>query len=153
MERFLGTIDAKADAKGRVPIPIVFRRILLEADEKRLVLQKNIYKDCLVLYPKSKWNEEVENLRSQLNIRDEDEYNLFRTFTAYADEVEIDSNGRILIPRRYMEMAGLGAEMRFLGVDFTIEIWNRNKLEDTLLTQDKLKQMYKKLFGTKKDEN
>jgi len=152
MERFLGTIDAKADAKGRVAVPVVFRRILSDAAENKLVIQKNIYKDCLVLYPKTKWDEELADLRSRLNMRDEAESNLFRSYVSFADEVEIDTNGRILIPKRYLQMANLKSEIRFLGVDFTIEVWNRETLDATLLSASDMKAAYKNLFSSKKDE-
>jgi MraZ protein len=152
MERFLGTIDAKADAKGRVAVPVAFRRILSDAAENKLVIQKNIYKDCLVLYPKTKWDEELTDLKSRLNMRDEAESNLFRSYVSFADEVEIDTNGRILIPKRYLQMANLKSEIRFLGVDFTIEVWNRETLDATLLSASDMKAAYKNLFSSKKDE-
>ena len=51
MIQFLGNIEAKADAKGRVFIPATFRKQLQAASEERLVLRKDVYQDCLVLYP------------------------------------------------------------------------------------------------------
>lgn len=53
MIRFLGNIEAKTDAKGRVFIPAGFRRQLQSASEERLVLRKDVFQDCLVLYPES----------------------------------------------------------------------------------------------------
>ena len=50
MIQFLGNIEAKADAKGRVFIPATFRKQLQAASEERLVLRKDVYQDCLVLY-------------------------------------------------------------------------------------------------------
>ena len=55
MIQFLGNIEAKADAKGRVFIPATFRKQLQAASEERLVLRKDVYQDCLVLYPESVW--------------------------------------------------------------------------------------------------
>ena len=46
--QFLGNIEAKVDAKGRVFIPANFRKILAEGGEERLVLRKDVYQDCLV---------------------------------------------------------------------------------------------------------
>ena len=48
MIQFLGNIEAKADAKGRVFIPATFRKQLQAASEERLVLRKDVYQDCLV---------------------------------------------------------------------------------------------------------
>ena len=60
MIRFLGNIEAKTDAKGRVFIPAGFRRQLQSASEERLVLRKDVFQDCLVLYPDSWAKEKTE---------------------------------------------------------------------------------------------
>lgn len=51
MIRFLGNIEAKADAKGRVFIPAQFRRQLQSGSEDKLIMRKDVFQDCLVLYP------------------------------------------------------------------------------------------------------
>ena len=53
MIRFLGNIEAKTDTKGRVFIPAGFRKQLQAASEERLVLRKDVFQDCLILYPES----------------------------------------------------------------------------------------------------
>ena len=49
MSHFLGNFEAKADAKGRIFVPAVFRKLLQSQDETWLVLRKDIFQDCLVL--------------------------------------------------------------------------------------------------------
>ncbi len=61
-----------------------------------------------------------------------------RGFVAGAESVSMDSNGRILIPQRYAEIASLDYEVRFIGVDDTIEIWNRQTAIDMLSRTDEL---------------
>ena len=56
--RFLGNIEAKTDAKGRVFLPAIFRKVLQAASEESLVMRKDVFQPCLVLYPESVWNEE-----------------------------------------------------------------------------------------------
>ena len=63
--RFLGNSEAKTDAKGRVFFPAVFRKQLQTAAEECLILRKDTYQDCLVLYPESVWNEQMNELRSK----------------------------------------------------------------------------------------
>ena len=68
MIRFLGNIEARADAKGMgCFIPATFRKQLQAASEERLIMRKDVFQDCLTLYPESVWNEELNELRSRLN--------------------------------------------------------------------------------------
>ncbi|MCT6632051.1 cell division/cell wall cluster transcriptional repressor MraZ, partial [Staphylococcus aureus] len=67
MDRFLGNIEAKADIKGRLFIPALFRKQLQAASEERLIMRKDTFQECLVLYPESVWNEELNELRGRLN--------------------------------------------------------------------------------------
>ncbi len=67
MIHFLGNIEAKADAKGRVFIPATFRKQLQAASEERLVLRKDVFQDCLVLYPESVWIEDSKPASQRLN--------------------------------------------------------------------------------------
>ncbi len=47
MIRFLGNIEVRADAKGRVFIPATFRKQLQAASEERLIMRKDVFQDCL----------------------------------------------------------------------------------------------------------
>ncbi|MBB4034468.1 MraZ protein [Dysgonomonas hofstadii] len=136
MLQFLGNIEAKIDAKARIFVPAAFRKILQSADQNTLILRKDIFQNCLVLYPLQVWEEEVAKLRSRLNRWDREQQALFRQFVVDAERLEMDTNGRILIPKRYCQMAGISSEVRFLGVDNTIEIWTNNTLEQTLIPAD-----------------
>ena len=131
--QFLGNIEAKADAKGRIFVPAVFRKRLQGADEDFLVLRKDIFQDCLVLYPGSVWENEIETLRSRLNKWNREQPQVFRQFVLDAERLEMDASGRILIPKRYLVLVGIESDVRFLGVDNTIEIWAKEKLEKPLV--------------------
>ena len=67
MVRFLGNIEAKMDAKGRLFIPAQFRRQLQSASEERLIMRKDVFQDCLVLYPERVWEDELNELKTKLN--------------------------------------------------------------------------------------
>jgi len=131
--QFLGNIEAKVDAKGRVFIPAAFRKILTEGGEERLVLRKDVYQDCLVLYPESVWMETQDQLRARLNRWNRMEQNIFRQFVSDAELLLPDGNGRILLPKRYLKMAAIEAEVRFIGMDNTIEIWSRERAEQPFM--------------------
>jgi MraZ protein len=149
MERFIGNIDAKTDVKGRVFIPAVFRKNLQTAGETCLVLRKDVFQDCLVLYPASVWNNELSELRSKLNKWDEEEQQVFRQFSLEVEILEMDANGRILIPKKYMQLAKITTDVRFIGLDYTIEIWNKEVLEKVSLTPTSFKDSVKKYLGSK----
>lgn len=134
--QFLGSIDAKIDAKMRVFVPANFRKVLQAEAQSVLILRKDIFQDCLVLYPVEVWDNEVQTLRLRLNRWDKDEQKLFRQFVVDAERLEIDASGRILIPKRYLQMIGVGSEIQFLGVDNTIEIWGKNQLNETLVAPE-----------------
>lgn len=134
--QFLGSIDAKIDAKMRVFVPANFRKVLQAEAQSVLVLRKDIFQDCLVLYPLEVWNNEVQRLRERLSRWDKSQQQLFRQFVVDVERLEIDSSGRILIPKRYLQMIGVMSEIQFLGVDNTIEIWGKNQLTETLVAPE-----------------
>lgn len=146
MLQFLGNIEAKADAKGRIFVPAVFRKRLQNAGEDFLVLRKDIFQDCLVLYPGTVWEREIEMLRSRLNKWNLEQQQVFRQFVLDAERLEMDASGRILIPKRYMQMADIEVDVRFLGVDNIIEVWAREKLEKPLVSPDEFSAALQKLM-------
>lgn len=133
MLQFLGNMEARADAKGRIFIPAIFRKRLQSGGEEFMVLRKDIFQDCLVLYPGSVWEKELEILRSRLNKWNREQQQIFRQFVLDSERIEMDASGRILIPKRYLQMVSIDTDVRFLGVDETIEIWAKEKLEQPLV--------------------
>lgn len=135
--RFTGSINAKLDAKGRVFFPAVFRRQLAEG-EVELIVRKDVYQPCLVVYPQSVWDEELRRLRQSLNHWDPKEAMVFRQFMAEAESVPLDASGRILLSKRMLRMAGIDREMFFLGMDDRIEIWSCEQMEKPFLSSEEL---------------
>ena len=127
--RFTGNIDARMDDKGRVFVPSAFRKILQREDAVGLVLRRDVFQRCLVLYPAEVWNRQVDALVARTGMFDRQGRDALRRFVAGAEDVTLDGNGRLLIPRRYLDEAGIQADVRFIGVDDTIEIWNRQAAE------------------------
>ena len=145
--QFLGNMEAKTDAKGRVFVPACFRKTLQNAGEDYLVLRKDIFQDCLVLYPGSVWEKEIEALRRRLNKWNSDQQQIFRQFVLDAERIEIDASGRILIPKRYLQLVGIDTDVRFLGVDDTFEIWAKEKLEKPLVDPDEFSERLQELMS------
>lgn len=130
--RFTGNIDAKVDEKGRVFVPSSFRKVLQREEQQGLILRRDIFQRCLVLYPEQVWHEQVNAITAKTNMFDRNGRNALRRFVAGAEAVSPDSGGRILIPKRYLEEANIKNDVRFIGIDNTIEIWNRQDAEELL---------------------
>ena len=129
--RFLGNIEAKTEAKGRAFLPAVFRKMLQASGSESLVLRKDIFQDCLVLYPESVWNEQMDTLRGKLNRYNAQHQKIFRQFVSEVEMTALDGNGRFLIPKRYLQMAGIQQNIKFIGMGDTIEIWANEKVEES----------------------
>src|SRR5574344_1000733 len=124
--RFLGNIEAKMDTKGRAFLPAIFRKMILSSGEEHMVLRKDVFQDCLVLYPESVWNEQLDLLRSRLNRWNDKHQQIYRTFISDAEEITLDANGRFLISKRLMRLAKIYQDIKFIGMGDTIEIWNND---------------------------
>ena len=151
--RFLGNIEAKIDAKGRAFLPAVFRKVLQTGGEERLVLRKDVFQPCLVLYPESVWNEQMDSLRLRLNRWNRQHQQVFRQFVSDVEVLSLDGNGRFLIPKRYQRMASIDLDIKFVGMGDTIEIWSNVKSEELQMTPEDFGNALEELMGTGETED
>ena len=145
--RFLGNIEAKTDAKGRAFLPAVFRKMLQASGSESLVLRKDIFQDCLVLYPESVWNEQMDLMRSKLNRWNKQQQEVFRKFVSEVEVLTLDGNGRFLVPKRYQRMAEIELDIRFIGMGDTIEMWSTQKAEKEQMSVEDFGQALEELMG------
>lgn len=151
--QFLGSIEARIDAKMRVFVPANFRKVLQAAEQSVLILRKDVFQDCLVLYPECVWEAEIQKLRSRLSRWDKAQQQLFRQFVVDTERLELDASGRILIPKRCLQMIGVESEIQFLGVDNTIEIWGKNQLNESLIIPEVFAaEIQRVMYGGNADE-
>lgn len=146
--RFLGNIEAKIDAKGRIFLPSVFRKQLQAAGEERLVMRKDVFQKCLTLYPESTWYEQLDTLRSRLNRWNKEEQTIYRQYMAEAEMLQLDGNGRFLINKRYQQIAEITQEVRFIGMGDCIEIWSNEKHDEPFMDSDIFGAALEKLMNT-----
>ncbi len=150
--RFLGNIEAKMDAKGRAFLPAVFRKILQAASEERLVLRKDVFQPCLVLYPESVWNEQMDALRQRLNRWNKQHQQVFRQFVSEVEVLTLDGNGRFLVPKRYLRMADIEQDIKFVGMGDTIEIWSCQQAEKNQMNPEDFGETLEELMVEMKNE-
>lgn len=145
--RFLGNIEAKIDAKGRVFLPATFRKVLQANGEENLVLRKDVFQPCLVLYPESVWNEQMDELRSRLNRWNREHQRIFRQFVSDVEAISLDGNGRFLIPKRYVDMAAISGQVKFIGMGDSIEIWSEGNTVDPFMEPDEFGAALESIMG------
>ena len=146
--RLIGNIEAKIDAKGRAFLPSVFLKVLQTSGEENLVLRKDVFEDCLVLYPESIWNEQTDLLRSRLNRYNAQHQRLWRQFVSEVELLTLDGNGRFLLPKRYLQMASIQQSIRFIGNGDTIEIWASEKVEAAKLSKEEFGAALQSVMGS-----
>ena len=126
---FIGRFSAKIDAKNRVFLPSSFRKTVIAAAEESLVIRKDYFENCLVIYPMSEWKAEVERVRQRLNRFDVRQQMVYRQLLSEAQEVQIDSSGRILIAKQQLEKVGIQQDVVFVGMQQVIELWDAKAVE------------------------
>ncbi len=146
MFTFIGDFECRADAKGRVVFPSAFKKVV-EAEEIRLVVRKDLFEPCLLVYPFAVWEEELNRIRNKVNSYNR-EHNLFlRNFFRGSAEVGLDGNGRVLIPKRLMEQIEADRDLVMLGVDQHIEVWSKAGYMQGEMDRDELGNLAEKILG------
>ena len=146
--RFLGNIEAKTDVKGRAFLPAVFRKVLQASGEENLVLRRDVFQKCRVLYTESVWNTRLDMLKAQLRPWKPAHQQMFRQFVSEAEVVTLDGNGRFLISKRLLKMAEIDQDIQFIGMDDTIEIWSPKNLSQTLKTDEEFGTEFENIMNT-----
>ncbi len=131
MLNLIGTYDCKADVKGRVKVPANLKKQLDPVAHGGFVIKRAVFQPCLELYPMSEWKVLMEKL-SGLNRFNRKNNDFIRRFTAGVRTVELDSNGRLQIPRDLIAFAGIEKEVVVSSAITIVEIWDKNKYEQAI---------------------
>lgn len=122
-DMYMGEYSHTIDTKGRVIVPAKFRDKLEDA----FVVTQGL-DGCLYVYDHVEW-EKFEEKLSQLPMNNPNTRKYVRFFLAGACEVEVDKQGRILIPQKLRTHAQLSKDVVFLGMGDRIEIWSKENWE------------------------
>lgn len=139
MGMFNSKYDVKIDAKGRLALPAKIKAAIPESNGAELILR---YGDdgCLALYTQVKFKKLLHQVES-LSDRDPIQRKIKRSFFESMTEVELDSAGRILIPRPFLQWSGIDKDAVVCGVNGLIEIWSPEKYQDNTLDPAELSKM------------
>ena len=127
---FMGEYNHTIDAKGRLIIPSKFRETLGE----EFVVTKGL-DGCLFVYDNNEWKAFEEKLKS-LPLTNKDARQFVRFFLAGAAMVQVDKQGRILVPAVLREFAGLEKDVVLVGVASRVEIWSQERWESAISYDD-----------------
>jgi MraZ protein len=145
MLNLLGEYTCKVDNKGRMLFPSKLRKQLETVIHHGLVINRDIYSKCLVLYPEPEWTR-IQNDFSRLNRYNRDHLEFARRFTNGATVLELDNVGRLSLPAKLLEYAEVDLktsnELVLVGAFEKMELWSdanhRKLVEDNRTGFDEL---------------
>ena len=152
MATFIGDYTCKVDVKGRIILPVAFKKQLPADAQDRFVVKKDIFVNCLILYSIEDWTKELEKIRKKINPYNR-EHNVFlRNFFKGTAELSLDNNSRILVPKRLMDLIGAERDVVLAGQDGKIEIWAADMYSKIDMPGDDFADLSEKLFGGNNNE-
>ena len=131
MNTLIGTYECKVDAKGRLMLPVAFKKQLASVMEKGFVLKRAVFQPCLELYPMQEWESMMQNI-NKLNRFKKKNNDFIRRFTAGVKSIDLDVSGRLLIPKDLVGFAGITKEIVVTSAVNIIEIWDKDKYEKAI---------------------
>ncbi|MEW5693200.1 MAG: division/cell wall cluster transcriptional repressor MraZ [Candidatus Hydrogenedentota bacterium] len=129
---FAGENEQTIDDKNRIILPAKYRRQL----GKKMMLTKGLEK-CLYIFPKNQWENFLENLINKYGEMLKDARLLRRYFAANSEILKIDSQNRILIPKKYKEFANIKKVIVIAGILNRVEVWAKDEWEKEMELSEK----------------
>lgn len=111
------------DAKGRLAVPTRYRSLLSEWCEGQLVVTIDTEEKCLLVYPLPEW-EKIEDKLQALPSFNEQARRIQRLLVGHATDIDVDSNGRMLLTQPLRDYAQLGKKLVLLGQGNKFELWD-----------------------------
>jgi len=127
---FRGINSINMDTKGRLAIPKRYRESISEASENQLVATIDLHSPCLLVYTLDEW-EVIERKLMSLPNMDPQARLVQRLLLGHASEMEMDAQGRVLLPSLLREHAKLEKEAILLGQGNKFELWSQQSWQDS----------------------
>jgi MraZ protein len=128
LQHLIGTYECKADAKGRIMLPIAIKKQLATVTSGGFVLKRAVFNPCLELYPIKEWLRLMEKINS-LNRFNKKNNDFIRRFTAGVKTVEMDISGRLLIPKDLVLHSKIVKDVVVSSTVNILEIWDKSLYE------------------------
>ena len=131
LNSLIGTYECKADSKGRIMLPAPLKKQLSSVLEKGFVVKRAVFQPCLELYPMEEWQTLMDKV-NKLNRFKKKNNDFIRRFTAGVRIIEVDTTGRILIPKDLTIFAGISKEIVVSTAINIMEIWDKENYEKAI---------------------
>ncbi len=131
MTFFTSEYESKLDAKGRLVLPARIKAQLPSGEGDELVIRRG-FEPCLILYPMVEFKKVFSKI-SGLSEFNEEYRKLQRNFFSGTATVELDANGRFVIPRNMLNYAQLEKDLILVGMGNKVEVWNPSIYEKHLI--------------------
>ncbi len=126
---FRGITELNLDAKGRMAMPTRYRERLREHSSGALVITIDIKEKCLAIYPQPEW-EAIQVKLDALSSFNEATVTVKRLLMGNAIDVDMDANGRVLIPQALRKYAGLEKQVKMIGQGKKFELWDAERWDE-----------------------
>lgn len=147
MATFIGDYACKVDVKGRIILPVAFKKQMPADACDHFVVRKDIFENCLVLYSIEDWNRQLEKIRKRMNTYNR-EHNMFlRNFYKGTAELILDNSNRMLLPKKLLDLIGAERDVVLAGQDGRIEIWAADVYEKIGMPAEDFANLAEKLLG------
>lgn len=128
---FRGINSATLDGKGRLALPGRFREALTLSSDGKIVVTIDMREKCLLLYPLPEWEIVQRKLEALSNI-DHSPRRLQRLLIGHATDIDLDGQGRILLPAMLRDFAQLEKKLVLVGQGNKLEIWSTQHWQDRM---------------------
>jgi len=147
MYSFIGDYSCRIDPKGRVLLPSAFKKQMPADARESYVVKKDIYENCLILYTIDEWEKQNELLRQKLNSYNKEHSNFLRAYYKGSAEISLDSNNRLLLPKRLLDSVGIDKDIMLSGQDKKIEIWSKEAYDSNDMKEEDFSNLAEKILG------
>lgn len=147
MISFSSKYSATVDAKGRIVLPAPFKKEMGDTVEMQFVVEKDVYDQCLNIYPHSTWLTKVERLRKRLNMDDPVHSKMLSRYYEEISTVTMADNGRLNIPNEMLLYAGITKDAVFTGQGMRMRLWEPSRHQASRLSDEDYTRLYRELLG------
>ncbi len=122
---FKGIHTLNLDSKGRLGIPVTYRDHIMGLLKGSMVITIDTEEKCLLLYPQGTWSK-IQNKINALPSFNKNARRIQRLLIGHAEDIDVDTSGRILISRPLRDYASLSKKVTLIGQGEKFEIWDQS---------------------------